>query len=228
MPDDGIGGVVWRDFTPGGGGERGVLDPEEQGLPGVHVDLVRGDDTVASATTDDRGAFVVRDLEPGAYGVALPSSNFREPDTGLSWLGPGLVTPAIISAFLWIWVGFALIVIGAGLAAIPREALEAARVDGANEWQVFRRVTGPLLWPVLLVVLVTLMINVLKIFDLVFVIAPGSSQDDANVIALEMWRVSFGGARNQGLGSALAVLLFVLVVPAMIFNIRRMRSEGRA
>ena len=91
--------------------------------------------------------------------------------------------------------------------AIPREALEAARVDGANEWQVFRRVTVPLLRPVLVVVLVTLMINVLKVFDLVFVIAPASVQDDANVIALQMWRVSFGGAHDQGLGSALAVML---------------------
>jgi alpha-glucoside transport system permease protein len=76
-------------------------------------------------------------------------------------------------------------------------------------------------------VLVTLMINVLKIFDLVFVIAPPSVQDDANVVALEMWRVSFGGAQDQGLGSALSVLLFVLVVPAMLFNIRRLRSEAR-
>ena len=79
--------------------------------------------------------------------------------------------------------------IAAGLAAIPRETLEAARVDGANEWQVFRRITVPLLRPVLVVVFVTLVINVLKIFDLVLVIAPGSSQRDANVIALEMWRV---------------------------------------
>jgi alpha-glucoside transport system permease protein len=78
-----------------------------------------------------------------------------------------------------------------------------------------------------LVVLVTLMINVLKVFDLVFVIAPGSVQDDANVIALEMWRTSFGGANNQGLGSALALLLFVLVIPAMAFNIKRFRSERR-
>jgi alpha-glucoside transport system permease protein len=169
---------------------------------------------------------VVRDLEPGRYAVALPSSNFREPATGVSWLGPSVVTPAIIAAFCWIWVGFALVVIAAGLSAIPRESLEAARVDGANEWQVFRRVTVPLLWPVLLVVAVTLVINVLKIFDLVFVIAPGSSQDDANVLALEMWRVSFGGARDQGLGSALAVLLFLLVIPAMVFNIRRMRREA--
>jgi alpha-glucoside transport system permease protein len=222
----GLGGVVWRDFTPGGGGTRGAVDAGERGLPGVDVDVRLGGDTIATATTDRHGVWRVPDLAPGRYGVALPASNFREPASGVSWLGPSLVTPAIIVAFLWIWVGFALIVIGAGLAAIPRESLEAARIDGANEWQVFRRVTAPLLWPVLLVVFVTLVINVLKIFDLVFVIAPGSSQDDANVLALEMWRVSFGGARDQGLGSALAVLLFLLVVPAMVFNIRRMRREA--
>jgi alpha-glucoside transport system permease protein len=69
-------------------------------------------------------------------------------------------------------------------------------------------------------------INVLKVFDLVLVIPTGSVQDDANVIALEMWRVSFGGARDQGVGSALGVFLFALVLPAMAFNIRRFRQEG--
>jgi alpha-glucoside transport system permease protein len=118
-----------------------------------------------------------------------------------------------------------MVLIGAGLAAIPREALEAARVDGATEFQVFRRVTMPLLAPVLIVVLVTLVINVLKIFDLVYIIAPGSTQPDANVLALQMYLTSFGGGNNQGLGSAIAVFLFVLVVPAMIFNIRRFRQE---
>ncbi len=98
----------------------------------------------------------------------------------MDWLGPALVTPAIIGSYVWMWAGFAMVLIAAGLAAVPRELLEAARVDGAGEWQVFRRVTVPLLAPVLAVVLVTLMINVLKIFDLVFVIAPGSVQDDAN------------------------------------------------
>jgi alpha-glucoside transport system permease protein len=97
-------------------------------------------------------------------------------------------------------------------------------VDGANEWQVFRRVTVPLLAPVLAVVLVTLVINVLKIFDLVLVIPPGAVQADANVIALEMWRVAFG-ANDHGMGSALAVFLFLLVIPAMLFNIRRFRRE---
>jgi alpha-glucoside transport system permease protein len=117
-----------------------------------------------------------------------------------------------------------MVVIGAGLAAIPRDVLEAARVDGANEWYTFRRVTVPLLAPVLAVVLVTLIINVLKVFDLVLVIAPGSSQKDANVIALQMWKTAFG-IRDFGLGSALAVFLFVLVLPAMAFNIRRFRAE---
>jgi alpha-glucoside transport system permease protein len=132
----------------------------------------------------------------------------------------------IISAWLWIMAGFAMTLIAAGLAAIPRDALEAARVDGATEWQVFRRVTVPLLSPVLLVVFVTLVINVLKVFDLVFVIAPGSVQEEANVLALQIWQVSFGaGGGDQGLGSALAVLLFLLVLPAMVFNIRRFKGE---
>ncbi len=219
-------GTVWVDFTRGGGGTPGVVDPTEQGLPGVKVEAIRAGDVAGSATTDPDGTFAVSGLDRSdSYRIALPSSNFREPYGGVTWLGPTLVTPSIIAAFLWVWIGFAMIVIGAGLAAIPREVLEAARTDGANEWQVFRRVTAPLLRPVLLVVLVTLVINVLKIFDLVFVIAPPSSQRDANVVALEMWRVSFGGARDQGLGSALSVLLFVLVVPAMIYNIRRLRAD---
>ena len=66
-----------------------------------------------------------------------------------------------------------------------------------------------------------------QVFDLVLVIAPGSSQRDANVIALQMYRVSFGGGLDFGLGSALGVLLFLLVLPAMLFNIRRMRREQR-
>lgn len=145
----------------------------------------------------------------------------------MNWLGPTLVTPAIIGSYIWMWAGFAMVLIAAGLAGLPRELLEAARVDGANEWQVFRRVTVPLLAPVLAVVLVTLMINVLKIFDLIFIIAPGSSQDDANVLALQLYRSSFGTDADLGVGSAIAVLLLVLVVPVMLFNIRRMRREAR-
>ncbi|HUF58106.1 MAG TPA: ABC transporter permease subunit [Actinomycetota bacterium] len=224
-PSDGISGAVWLDFTRGGGGEAGVIDSTESGLPGAVVEAVRDGEVVATAESEDDGSYVLSGLEQGDYTVRLAASNFRPPFGGYSWLGPTLVTPAIIVSFIWMWAGFAMVVIGAGLAAIPRDVLEAARVDGANERQVFRRVTVPLLAPVLGVVLVTLVINVLKIFDLVLIIAPGSVQRDANVIALEMWKASFGGANDFGLGSALAIFLFVLVVPAMLFNIRRFRQE---
>ncbi len=137
-----------------------------------------------------------------------------------------LITPAIMIAYMWIWAGFAMVVIAAGLAAIPRDVLEAARTDGGTEWQVFRRVTVPLLAPVLSVVFITMIINVLKVFDIVIAIAPGSVQDDANVLALAMWRTAFSGANDFGLGSAIAVFIFVLVIPVLLLNIRRFRREA--
>ncbi|HSL95504.1 MAG TPA: ABC transporter permease subunit [Thermoleophilia bacterium] len=222
----GITGVVWRDFTPGGG-EPGRVDEGELGLPGVDVELRdAAGRVVATVETDARGAFAFEELEQGPYGVAVAAAVFAEPFEGVSWLGPQLITPAIIIAYTWVWAGFAMVVIGAGLAAIPRDVLEAARTDGATEWQVFSRVTVPLLAPVLSVVFITMMINVLKVFDIVLSVAPASVQDDANVIALAMWRTSFGGVNDFGLGSAIAVLLFVLVIPILLLNIRRFRREA--
>ncbi|WP_159765965.1 ABC transporter permease [Streptomyces sp. HM190] len=220
-------GVVYLDFTRGGGGEPGRVDPEESGLPRMTVEAVRDGRTVASTTTAADGSFRFADLADGSYTVVLPGSNFAAPYDGVSWLGPALVTPAIIGAYLWIWTGFAMVLIGAGLSTLPRDTLEAARMDGANEWQVFRRITVPLLAPVLTVVFVTLVINVMKVFDLVYVIAPGPVQEDATVLATQMWLVSFGGGNNQGLGSALGVLLLLLVIPAMVFNVRRFRGSQR-
>jgi alpha-glucoside transport system permease protein len=104
--------------------------------------------------------------------------------------------------------------------------LEAARTDGASEWQVFRRVTVPLLAPVLTVVFVTQIIGVLKTFDLVLAIAPGASQDDATLLAFEMWKRSFSGQNLFGLGSAISTFLFLLFVPFLIVNIRRFRTEA--
>lgn len=219
-------GVVYLDFVPGGGGKQGRTDRTESGLPQMRVEAVRDGKTVGSATTGADGSFRFTDLDPGAtYTVRLPAKNFAPPYEGVSWLGPALVTPAIIGAYLWIWTGFAMVLIGAGLASLPRDALEAARMDGASEWQVFRRITVPLLAPVLTVVFVTLVINVMKVFDLVYIIAPGPVQEDATVLATQMWLVSFGGGNNQGLGSALGMLLLLLVIPAMVFNVRRFRRS---
>ncbi|MEW9547513.1 ABC transporter permease subunit [Nonomuraea sp. NPDC050783] len=221
-----VSGVVWFDFTAGGGGTSGQVDGTEKGLPGMAVEAVRGNEVVGTATTAEDGSFRFDGLPAGSYTVRLPQSNFQAAYNGLNWLGETLITPAIIGAFVWVWAGFAMVLIAAGLAAIPRDALEAARIDGATEWQVFRRITVPLLSPVLLVVFVTMIINTLKVFDLVFIIAPSSVQPQANVVALEMWRVSFGGGNNQGLGSALAIFLLILVLPFMIMNIRRFRREN--
>ena len=86
-------------------------------------------------------------------------------------------------------------------------------------------VTVPLLAPVLTVVFITMLINVLKVFDIVISVAPGSVQDDANVLALAMWRTSFGGTNNFGVGSAIAVFIFILVIPLLALNVRRFRRE---
>ncbi|MFF4581665.1 carbohydrate ABC transporter permease [Streptomyces sp. NPDC001389] len=218
-----VTGTVWQDFTRGGGGAVNAVDPTETGLSGMRIEAVRGGRVVAAATARADGTFTLPDSADGAL-LRLPASNFRAAYAGVEWLGPVLVTPAVIGAYVWMWAGFAMVLIGAGLAAVPRELLEAARVDGAGEWQVFRRITVPLLSPVLVVVLVTLVINVMKIFDLVFVIAPGAVQDDANVLALQLYRTAFGTDADQGLGSAIAVLLLVLVVPVMLLNVRRIRK----
>ncbi|WP_258024593.1 carbohydrate ABC transporter permease [Streptomyces bambusae] len=221
-----VTGTAWQDFTRGGGGRTNAVDATESGYAGMRIEAVRDGKVVESVRARSDGTFTLSAKADGAV-LRLPAENFREAYAGVDWLGPVLVTPSVIGAYVWMWAGFAMVLIGAGLAAVPRELLEAARVDGAGEWQVFRRITVPLLAPVLAVVLVTLVINVMKIFDLVFVIAPGSVQDDANVLALQLYRTSFGTDADQGLGSAIAVLLLVLVVPVMLYNIRRMRREGR-
>ncbi len=221
----GITGVVWRDFSPGGG-TPGRVEQEEVGLPGVTVEIRSpATDTFETTQTEANGTFSFENLDPGEYTVGIGPDTFAEPFGGVSWLGAKLITPAIIIAYLWIWAGFAMVVIAAGLSAIPRDVLEAARTDGASEWQVFRRVTVPLLAPVLTVVFVTMLINVLKVFDIVIAIAPGSVQDDANVLALAMWRTAFGGVNDFGVGSAIAVFIFVLVIPILALNIRRFRRE---
>jgi alpha-glucoside transport system permease protein len=221
----GITGVVWRDFTPRGG-TTGVVDEGELGLPGVTVELrEESGGSVASAKTGLDGSFAFDDVAAGSYRAAIGAETFSEPFAGVSWLGERLITPAIMMAYIWVWAGFSMVVIAAGLAAIPRDLLEAARTDGASEWQVFRRVTVPLLAPVLSVVFVTMLIYVLKVFDIVIAIAPGSVQDDANVIALSMWRTSFGGVNDFGLGAAIAVFLFLLVIPILALNVRRFRRE---
>ncbi|HSK16108.1 MAG TPA: sugar ABC transporter permease [Gaiellaceae bacterium] len=224
--EGGINGVVWRDFRPGGG-TPGEVEEGELGLPGVTVELRdAGGAEIDSVRTEDDGTFAFEGVEGDEFRVAIGADTFSAGYGGVAWLGSQLITLSMIISYIWIWAGFSMVVIAAGLASIPRDVLEAARTDGGTEWQVFRRVTVPLLAPVLTVVFITMLINVLKVFDIVLSVAPGSVQNDATVIALEMWRQSFTASRNFGFGSAIAVFLFVLVVPILLLNIRRFKREA--
>jgi alpha-glucoside transport system permease protein len=204
----------------------GVVETQELGLPGVTVELRNAaGKTVQSTTSKPDGSFDFSKVSQGSYHAAIGAQTFAKPFGGYAWLGPNLIVPSLLIAYIWIWAGFAMVVIGAGLAAMPRDVLEAARTDGATEWQTFRRVTIPLLMPVLSVVFVTMIINVLKVFDIVYALAPQSEYAKANVIALAMYFTAFQGGGNFGVGSAIAVFLFILVVPVLALNIRRFRRD---
>lgn len=220
-----IVGTVWRDFKPGGG-KPGVVQKGELGLGDVTVDLRdAAGKVVRTAKSKPDGSFAFTAVPAGTYRADIGASTFAKPFGGYAWLGPNLIVPSLLIAYIWIWAGFAMVVIGAGLAAMPRDVLEAARTDGATEWQTFRRITVPLLAPVLSVVFITMIINVLKVFDIVYALAPESMYAKANVIALAMYFTAFQGAGNFGVGSAIAVFLFVLVIPVLALNIRRFKRD---
>jgi alpha-glucoside transport system permease protein len=145
---------------------------------------------------------------------------------GISFLGESsFVNFALMGAQVWISLGFAVVVLSAALKAIPRDLTEAARIDGATELQVFRRITVPLMWPTITVIGTLTMISVLKIFDLVYTMTNGAPAGASTVLALRMYVEAFQNG-NPGYGSAIAVVLLIAVTPIMALNIRRFRSEG--
>jgi alpha-glucoside transport system permease protein len=117
-------------------------------------------------------------------------------------------------------------ILSAAIKAIPDDIIEAARIDGVSGIGLFRHITLPSIRPALIVVLTTIGIGTLKVFDIVLTMT-GGGNFDTSVVANEFYTQIFR-ADDQGLGSALAVLLFVLVIPIVFYNIRQMRaSEAR-
>jgi alpha-glucoside transport system permease protein len=149
---------------------------------------------------------------------------------GLVGLGPTRFTQeeplnnfALIFIGIWMWTGFAMVILSAGLKGISTELLEAARVDGANEWQVFRGIILPLLLPTIFVVGTTIVITALKSFDIVFTVTNGNFGTD--VIAREMWQQMFTPPGNFGRASAVAIVLLLAIIPFMAVNIKRFREQ---
>lgn len=129
---------------------------------------------------------------------------------------------ALIGVGVWMWTGFATVVLSAGLKGISQEVIEAARVDGASEWQIFRRIIVPIVSPTIAVVATTLVINALKIFDLVWVMTGGRFKTD--VVATLFFKQAFV-VRDFGLGAALAVVLLLWIVPIMVLSVRRFQFQ---
>ncbi|MBG6100236.1 carbohydrate ABC transporter permease [Micromonospora vinacea] len=133
-----------------------------------------------------------------------------------------LNTLLLIVIMVWIQAGFAMVVLSAAIKAIPGDIVEAARLDGVSPWQMFWQITMPSIRPALIVVVVTLTIATLKVFDIVRTSTNGNY--DTSVIASEMYNQAFRYGQN-GQGSALAVFLFILVIPVVIYQIRNLRQQ---
>lgn len=126
----------------------------------------------------------------------------------------------LIVILIWIQSGFAMTILSASIKGIPADIVEAARLDGVSRWQMFRHITVPSIRPSLIVVLTTITIATLKVFDIVQTATGGNFE--TSVLAYEFYRQNFV-AINQGLATAIAVVIFVLVVPIVVYNVRQMR-----
>lgn len=128
----------------------------------------------------------------------------------------------LIIMFLWLQVGFSMVLLSAAIKGVPTETLEAARVDGATEPQIFRRVIVPQIMPTVVTVYVTVLIGVLKLFDIVYAMTNGSF--NTNVLATEFYN-ELSTNFNSGHAAAIVMILVVLVIPVMVFQVRQFRLQ---
>lgn len=140
-----------------------------------------------------------------------------------AWLqDPNISNYMLIIVYTWMWAGFCMVILSAALKSIPDEIIEAAKIDGAGRFVMFWRITIPMIQGTLAVVVTTMVINILKIFDVVYVMTGGNFHTD--VVALEFYNQLFTFS-NYGQSSALAVILLITIIPVMYINVRRMRAE---
>lgn len=150
---------------------------------------------------------VIFGFEPKGWLLQAPLNNF-----------------ALITVGLWIWTGYCMVILSAAYKGIPKELLEAGQVDGASALQLFRHITIPEMRPALTVVVTTMLVNVLKIFDIIYVMTNGNYGTE--VIANRMFKEMFQYA-NTGRASSIAVVLFLIIIPIMYANIRqKLKGEG--
>ncbi|MDV3351618.1 sugar ABC transporter permease [Leptothoe sp. LEGE 181152] len=195
--------VIWRfvyAFKPAGTDQIGVLNAVRQVVGWKPL-----------------GWLIERDglLEPLWETLSVPV---------IPWL-PTLLplnTLALIVIMIWLQTGFCMVLLSAAVKGIPKDVIEAARIDGANEFQIFRRIIIPMIMPTITVVTTTVVVAVLKVFDIVYVMTGGNL--DTDVIASRMIKEMFN-FRNFGRGSAIATVLLLAVIPVMVTNVRRFTQQ---
>jgi alpha-glucoside transport system permease protein len=128
----------------------------------------------------------------------------------------------LIAVMIWIQTGFAMVILSAAIKGIPNEIVEAARLDGASAWQQFRNITIPSIRGALIVVVTTITIGTLKVFDIVRTMTAGNFE--TSVIANEMYTQAFR-ANEPGRGAALALVLFLMVLPIVVYNARQLKMQ---
>ena len=144
----------------------------------------------------------------------------------ISWLGDtGFVNASLIAVGIWGSVGFATVILSAAIKSISTEVIEAARCDGANEFQVFRRIILPMVSLPISVLAVTLTVNVIKLFDLPYVMTQGGPGTASRVIAFTMYQESFPTGLF-GKGAAIAMVMLLIMTPIMLYNVRRFRTSS--
>lgn len=126
---------------------------------------------------------------------------------------------------IWGQVGFAMVLLSAAIKGVPDDTIEAARIDGANERQIFSRVVVPQIWGTIITVFVTVLIGVMKIFDVVYVMTGGNF--NTNVIAVRFFQELILNG-NAGRAAAIVVMLMIAVIPVMIYQVRHYRAEEAA
>ncbi len=170
---------------------------------------------------------LIYDFRPEGFGSNIGLLNGIMLGLGndpVSWLSLQPWNNLLLMAIMvWMQTGFAMVVLSAAIKSIPDEIIEASRIDGASEFQVFRKIMIPTILPTIVVVTTYMVINALKIFDIVFVI--GSPEANGTVVIAERMIDWFFRSGHDGRAAAISVVLFVAVIPVMIWNVRRFREQ---
>jgi alpha-glucoside transport system permease protein len=170
----------------------------------------------------------IYNFRPEGFGQQIGLLNAVKVATGsdpVNWIQTPLWNNLLLMVILiWLQTGFAMVILSSAIKGVPVDEIEASRIDGASEWQVFRKIVIPSIASTLVVVWTTVLITTWKVFDIVFVMTGGGF--DTSVVA-ERMVTEFFTFGNDGMGSALAVLLFIAVLPILVINVRRFQEQER-